>query len=128
MKHRVTLAVHATPGSPLEQLLPDQPRVISYFTQLSIQTLKVDNQNQKKTNYMTLFLQPELDVSVSVNDPILSELQIKETNLMNLTVESLYSPPESWNIQHAAQYIFTAATPMPLSTEVNIPLILPSWL
>ena len=69
-------------------------------------------------------MQPELDVSVSVNDPILSELQIKETNLMNLTVESLYSPPESWNIQNAAQYIFTATTPMPLSTEVNVPLIL----
>ena len=55
---------------------------------------------------------------MSVNDPILTDTQIKETNLMNLTVESLYSPPEAWNLQNSAQYMFTATTPMPLGAEV----------
>ncbi len=74
---------------------------------------------KRKTKILFDFFQPEIDVSVMVNDSLLTEEQMQETNLMNFTVESLYSPPEAWTLQTASQYTFTAATPLPISAEVS---------
>ncbi|ELU15780.1 hypothetical protein CAPTEDRAFT_154432 [Capitella teleta] len=59
---------------------------------------------------------PELDVQLSVNEPLLSDSQLKECNLMNITMESLYSPPDSW-LPTGQQYMYTATLPMPLNAE-----------
>ena len=69
-----------------------------------------------------MFLQPELDVSLSLEQPLLSEAQLTESNLMALTVESIFSPPDSWTLA-GAQYMYTACTPMPVTSEVS-PLLL----
>ncbi len=57
---------------------------------------------------------------LSVNDPIVTESQVKETNLMSVTLESLYSPPDAWNPLTGAQYMYTATMPMPLTNEVML--------
>jgi len=59
---------------------------------------------------------PELDVTISVDEPLLSESQIKESNLLCITTESLYSPPDSWTLS-GGQHIYTAALPMPVTNE-----------
>ena len=63
-------------------------------------------------------LQPEVDVVVNVNEPLLSEDHLKDANLLSLTVESVYSPPEAWANQPAA-YVYTAALPLPQNAEVT---------
>ena len=65
-----------------------------------------------------LYLQPELDIEVSVNEPLLSEEQLKDANLFSITVESLFSPPDSWGAS-GTQYLYTAAMPLPQSAEVS---------
>ena len=64
-------------------------------------------------------LQPELDIELFVNEPLLTEAQLDDSNLMSVTVESLFSPPESFNLG-ASQYIYTSALPVPLAGEVNL--------
>ena len=70
------------------------------------------------------FLQPEVDVCLSVEQPLLTETQIKECNLMALTVESLYSPPDAWTLA-GAQYVYTSTLPMPVTSEVSLDLYNP---
>jgi hypothetical protein len=66
---------------------------------------------------LSLF-QPEIDVVLSVNEPLLDESQLKDGNLMTVTVESLFSPPDSWQLQ-GQQYFYTVALPIPANTEVS---------
>ncbi|KAI0237880.1 Cilia- and flagella-associated protein 70 [Lamellibrachia satsuma] len=61
---------------------------------------------------------PELDIQLSVNEPLLTETQRKDANLMAITMETLFSPPESWAIGGAQQgFTYIAAMPMPLNAE-----------
>lgn len=60
-----------------------------------------------------------MDVVVTVKDPVIKEEEMKEMILMDMTLESLYSPPEAWTIQSAPQYTYTVATPVPISAEVR---------
>ena len=55
---------------------------------------------------------------VSVNEPLLNEDQLKENNLMNITVEAAYSVPDAWN-PSGTQYMYTATMPIPLTAEVR---------
>ena len=65
-------------------------------------------------------LQAEIDVQLSVNEPLLTEMQRKDANLMSITMETLFSPPDSWAIGGAAQgFTYVAAMPMPLSADVR---------
>lgn len=68
---------------------------------------------------MSLYMQPELDVEVSINEPLLSEEQLKDANLFSITVESLFSPPDTWGAS-GTQYLYTAAMPLPQTAEVSI--------
>lgn len=38
-------------------------------------------------------------------------------NLMTLTMETMYSPPESWTMA-GAQYAYATALPVPVSSDV----------
>lgn len=69
-------------------------------------------------------LQPEIDVTLAVNEPLLDEQQLKDGNLMTVTVESLFSPPEQWQLT-GTQYYYAAALPVPCNSEVSLSL---TWL
>ncbi|XP_071787792.1 cilia- and flagella-associated protein 70-like isoform X3 [Asterias amurensis] len=58
----------------------------------------------------------EIDVVVSVTEPLLSEDQLKESNLLTITVEAGYSVPETWN-PSGTQYMYNITLPVPLNAE-----------
>lgn len=62
-------------------------------------------------------LQPEVDVGLSVNEPLLDVSQLNAGNLLTVTMESLYAPPESWTLT-GTQYAFASALPVPVNGEV----------
>jgi hypothetical protein len=62
--------------------------------------------------------QPEVDVMLSVNEPLVDPSQLNAGNLVTVTVESLFSPPESWALT-GVQYAYAAALPIPVTAEVN---------
>lgn len=64
------------------------------------------------------FFQPEMEVVISVQESLLEGTQIDQGNLMTLTIESLYSPPESWTMT-GSQYAYAAALPIPMSADVS---------
>ncbi|XP_072032330.1 cilia- and flagella-associated protein 70-like isoform X2 [Amphiura filiformis] len=66
---------------------------------------------------------PEVDVVVSVNEPLLNEDHLKDSNLMTITVEAAYSVPESWN-PSGTQYMYAATMPVPLSAEKETTVIM----
>ena len=53
---------------------------------------------------------------VYVCKALLAVEQVLEANVMTITVESLYSPPEAWNMQTTG---FVTALPLPLTLEVG---------
>ena len=55
---------------------------------------------------------------VSVTEPLLSEDQLKESNLLTITVEAGYSVPETWN-PSGTQYMYNITLPVPLTAEVG---------
>ncbi|XP_013406723.1 cilia- and flagella-associated protein 70 isoform X2 [Lingula anatina] len=65
---------------------------------------------------------PEIDVVISVENPLLTEQQLSECNLMQVTIESLYSPPDAWQLT-GPQYMYLAAMPMPLTAEKEQPIV-----
>ncbi|XP_033734255.1 cilia- and flagella-associated protein 70-like isoform X5 [Pecten maximus] len=65
---------------------------------------------------------PELDVVVSVNEPLMDSPQVSSGNLMTITMESLLSPPESWTLA-GSQYCYAAALPIPVTAEKEAPII-----
>ncbi|OWF40657.1 Tetratricopeptide repeat protein 18 [Mizuhopecten yessoensis] len=65
---------------------------------------------------------PELDVVVSVNEPLMDSPQASTGNLMTITMESLLSPPESWTLA-GSQYCYAAALPIPVTAEKEAPII-----
>ncbi|XP_064621218.1 cilia- and flagella-associated protein 70-like isoform X2 [Lineus longissimus] len=67
----------------------------------------------------------EVDVSISVNDPLLTEAQLEECNLMTLTLESLYAPPESWQLT-GAQHMYTVSLPIPITAEKENTIVFPN--
>lgn len=65
-----------------------------------------------------VLLQAEVDVLLSVNEPLIDESQLNNSNLVTLTMESLYSPPDSWTTT-GTQYAYAAALPLPVNSEVG---------
>lgn len=67
---------------------------------------------------MQCHLQPEVDIEISVNEPLLDEHQLQEGNLVTITVESLFSPPDTWQLS-GPQYFYIASLPIPTTSEVD---------
>lgn len=93
------------------------------FFQQNAQSLKIMVSSILQLNTFiwrggTLFLQPEMEVVISVQESLLEGTQIDQGNLMTLTIESLYSPPESWTMT-GSQYAYAAALPIPMSADVS---------
>ncbi|XP_043935317.1 cilia- and flagella-associated protein 70 [Protopterus annectens] len=56
---------------------------------------------------------PEMEVAVSVPDPLLSESYLLDSNLLKVTVEALYSAPDSWNLSGPPfNYVISLQLPM----------------
>ncbi|XP_067859836.1 cilia- and flagella-associated protein 70 [Heptranchias perlo] len=68
---------------------------------------------------------PLLDIAVSVPEPLLSEAQLEETNLLRITVESAYSVPESWN-PTGTQFNYIVALYVPTSTHKENRVVFPN--
>ncbi|XP_063048608.1 cilia- and flagella-associated protein 70 [Engraulis encrasicolus] len=60
---------------------------------------------------------PALDVSVRVPEPLLSDAQLAESNLLKVTVETAYSVPEVWNPPTGPAAGFVAALQVPTTAE-----------
>ncbi|KAK3092740.1 hypothetical protein FSP39_006770 [Pinctada imbricata] len=65
---------------------------------------------------------PEVDVAITVNKPLLEGSQLDNNNLMTVTAESMFSPPETWMIT-GSQYAYALALPVPQNAEKEIPVV-----
>ncbi|XP_026864945.2 cilia- and flagella-associated protein 70 [Electrophorus electricus] len=60
-------------------------------------------------------IKPTLEVMVSVQEPLLSDAQLSESNLLTVTVETAFSVPEVWSPGPPSSYV--AAMQVPLMAE-----------
>ncbi|EDO49095.1 predicted protein [Nematostella vectensis] len=67
-----------------------------------------------------------VEVQVSVAQPLLSEPQLAESNLLSIRVDSAYSIPEAW--QPGQPFLYTISLPVPLTATRENPAVLPSGL
>ncbi|XP_040212248.1 cilia- and flagella-associated protein 70 isoform X3 [Rana temporaria] len=65
---------------------------------------------------------PSLEVAVSVPELLLTESQIRNGNLIRVTMEAAYCVPESWNPQ-GSQYNYVTSLQLPSLGEKDINLI-----
>ncbi|KAM5151786.1 LOW QUALITY PROTEIN: cilia- and flagella-associated protein 70 [Mantella aurantiaca] len=61
---------------------------------------------------------PNLEVAISVPEPLLAESQIHHGNLIRVTLEGAYGVPESWNPQ-GPQYNYVSSLQIPSMGEVR---------
>ncbi|XP_056609963.1 cilia- and flagella-associated protein 70 isoform X2 [Triplophysa dalaica] len=80
-----SVLLHAVPGSPLD--------------------VSQEEDREKAT----------LDVSVSVQEPLLSDIQISESNMLMVTVETAYSVPDIWDPASTPLSSYMAALQIPLT-------------
>ena len=60
---------------------------------------------------------PELEVKLSLEQPILSDDEQGKSNLLTITLDGMYALPESWN-NNTKEYAYTVSLPVPLNEEV----------
>ncbi|XP_030645563.1 cilia- and flagella-associated protein 70 [Chanos chanos] len=60
-------------------------------------------------------IKPTLDVTICVCEPLLSDIQIANSNLLKVTVETAYSVPEVWNQVSGNPSSYVAALQVPLT-------------
>ncbi|XP_077305661.1 cilia- and flagella-associated protein 70 isoform X2 [Lithobates pipiens] len=65
---------------------------------------------------------PSLEVAVSVPEPLFTESQINNGNLIRVTMEAAYCVPESWNPQ-GPQYNYVTSLQLPSLGEKDLNLI-----
>ncbi|PIO31307.1 hypothetical protein AB205_0135460, partial [Aquarana catesbeiana] len=65
---------------------------------------------------------PSLEVAVSVPEPLFTESQINDGNLIRVTMEAAYCVPESWNPQ-GPQYNYVTSLQLPSLGEKDLYLI-----
>ena len=68
---------------------------------------------------------PEIEVSLSVEEPLFSNEQLSVSNMMRIGVESLYSLPDNWNVATASQFLYFVALPIPVSAQKEVTVLIP---
>lgn len=68
---------------------------------------------------------PTIDVCICVSETLMDVQEAGIGNLMTLTMETMYSPPESWTMA-GAQYAYATALPVPVSSDKEAPIVLAS--
>uniref|UniRef100_A0A8C9SKD8 Cilia and flagella associated protein 70 n=1 Tax=Scleropages formosus TaxID=113540 RepID=A0A8C9SKD8_SCLFO len=61
---------------------------------------------------------PTLDVTICTPEPLLSDVQLSQSNLLKVVIETAYSVPEVWSNDTGLPFNYVAALQVPLSTEV----------
>ncbi|KAK3520311.1 hypothetical protein QTP70_021354 [Hemibagrus guttatus] len=69
-------------------------------------------------------IKPTLEVTVSTAEPLLSDTQLSESNLLTVTVETAYSVPEVWNAAAGPQHSYVATLQVPLTSQKKEQLLL----
>lgn len=75
--------------------------------------------NKNNSVYVWPNIQATLDVSVSIQEPLLSDIQISESNMLMVTVETAYSVPDIWDPASTPLSSYVAALQIPLSAAVK---------
>ncbi|XP_052097650.1 cilia- and flagella-associated protein 70-like isoform X3 [Mytilus californianus] len=68
---------------------------------------------------------PTIDVSICVNDHLMDVQEQGIGNLMTVTVETVYAPPESWTMA-GTQYAYATALPVPVAADKEVPVVFAS--
>eukprot|EP00731_Ephydatia_muelleri_P033352 Em0028g27a len=68
----------------------------------------------------------EIDIKLSVSQPLLQEKFLNQSNIFTLGVRSLYSLPDSWQPSSSTPYTVTLATPIPASLQKFRSLLVPN--
>ncbi|XP_032222365.2 cilia- and flagella-associated protein 70 [Nematostella vectensis] len=92
----------------------------------TIQPIHSVSQSTTTTDSSMESILPEVEVQVSVAQPLLSEPQLAESNLLSIRVDSAYSIPEAW--QPGQPFLYTISLPVPLTATRENPAVLPSGL
>ncbi|UJR26687.1 hypothetical protein I4U23_008003 [Adineta vaga] len=66
--------------------------------------------------------QASLIVNVSVDQPLIPTRDQSNTNAISITLEGLYSPPETW-ITSGSSFIYTATLPIPINDDKDTMLV-----
>ncbi|KAJ8251492.1 hypothetical protein GJAV_G00221940 [Gymnothorax javanicus] len=61
--------------------------------------------------------QPALDVTICVPEPLLSDAQLSQSNLLRVAVETAYSVPEAWSTGTGPPFNYVAALQVPRSAQ-----------
>ncbi|KAH9509070.1 Cilia- and flagella-associated protein 70 [Bulinus truncatus] len=64
----------------------------------------------------------EIDVKVTLNQALLNEAQLKGSNILTISLGSLFAPPESWTII-GQTYNYGASLPIPIAPEKEMPVV-----
>ena len=67
---------------------------------------------------MHFYVQPELEVQISIDQSILNSEESAKCNLVTVSLDAMYALPESW-ITTAREYAYTVSLPIPLNEEVT---------
>ncbi|KAK3728400.1 hypothetical protein QZH41_017640 [Actinostola sp. cb2023] len=65
---------------------------------------------------------PEIEITVSVSQPLLNESQLQASNLLSVHVDSAYSIPEA--MQPAQPFLYTVSLPIPLTAQKENTVVL----
>ena len=68
--------------------------------------------------------QPELEVTISVNQSLLEPRELNGSNLFTVQLDSAYSVPESW--QSGAQFTYTITLPVPITSQKENTVVIPN--
>ena len=69
---------------------------------------------------MYFYFKPEVELQISVARPLVSEQDLQACNLMSVTVESLFSPPDSLTQSVPGATISSYSAAMPISFAANV--------
>lgn len=96
------LTVHPTPGSTLEAQMPAIAAAAA--------------QSGDPSASMSL----EIEAKISVDQPLLLDDEIAKTNLMTISLESMYALPDSWTSTTASKdFAYSIALPVPVNEDVS---------
>lgn len=65
---------------------------------------------------------PELEVKVSTTDPVLSDEDSNKSNLLTITLESMYAIPESWN-NSTRELAYSVSIPVPVNDDKDTAIV-----
>jgi len=109
LNHTVKLPVYPTPGSTLE-LQPPDAQLVRLFESF--------NYLIKIIFYKSFIFQPELEVQISIDQPILNSEESAKCNLVTVSLDAMYALPDSW-VTSAREYAYTVSLPIPVNEDVN---------